>query len=173
MKKCKYLRDMMIRKNMSFYFLLLNSFIVFSQKEKKVMGDFDNDTVIDTLYCKDFTFDDKYRNKDISYKCKIVRGNGKTFYFDLPLGYSSIQISDCDKKGCIMIYQWKTGIDGFEETEIYIYKKIYDNWILEKDETEYKDEKKEVYKPKIPTGIDGTEYKIKKLIRRKYKNSNK
>jgi hypothetical protein len=69
------------------------------------------------LYYKDFTFDDQFRNKNISYKCKIIRGNGKIFNFDLPLGYGSMQISECDKKGCIMIYQWKTGIDGFEETE--------------------------------------------------------
>jgi hypothetical protein len=110
------------------------------------------------LYYKDFTFDDQFRNKNISYKCKIIRGNGKIFNFDLPLGYGSIQISECDKKGCIMTYQWKTGIDGFKETETYIYKNNYDNWILEKDETNYENGKKEIYKPTVPTGIDGTEY---------------
>ena len=140
--------------------------MAFSQKEKKIISNFDNDTIIDTLYYKNFTFDDQFRNKNISYKCKIIRGNGKIFNFDLPLGYSSMQISECDKKGCIKIYQWKTGIDGFEETEIYIYKKYYDNWILEKDETEYENGKKN-YKTKLPTGIDGTEYKIKKAMKRK------
>jgi hypothetical protein len=158
---------MMTKKKLFYVLILLNCFLVFSQKEKKITGNFDNDTTIDTLYYKDFTFDDQFRNKDISYKCKIIRGNGKIFNFDLPLGYSSIQISECDKKGCIMIYQWQTGIESFEETEIYIYKKNYDNWILEKDETEYENGKKEIYKSTLPTGIDGTEYKIKKVMKKK------
>lgn len=76
------------------------------------------------MHSTNLTFDNQFRDKDISYKCKIIRGNGKIFNFDLHLGYSSIQVSKCNKKGCIMIYQWKTGIDGFEETEIYLYKII-------------------------------------------------
>lgn len=157
----------MTKKKLFYLLISLNCFVAFSQKGKKIIGNFDNDTIIDTLYYKDCTFDDQFKNKDISYKCKIIRGNGKIFNLNLSLGYGSIQISECDKKGCIMIYQWKTGIDGFEETEIYIYKKKHDNWILEKDETHYENGKKEIHKTTLPTGIDGTEYKIKKGMKKK------
>lgn len=136
------------------------SYSIWSQKEQKVIGDFDNDNLSDTLYYKDYRFVDQYRDKDISYICKIVRGNGKIFNFNLPLGYDFIQFFKCDKDGCIGTYQWKTGDSGFETNETYIYKKEYDNWILEKRETVYKEGKKEVYKPKVPIGIDGKKYKI-------------
>lgn len=147
----------------NFFLCLLTlsfSYSIWSQKEQNAIGDFDNDNLSDTLYYKDYRFVDQYRDKDISYVCKIVRGNGKIFNFNLPLGYDFIQFFKCDKDGCIGTYQWKTGDSGFEINENYIYKKEYDNWILEKSETVYKEGKKEVYKPKVPTGIDGKEYKI-------------
>jgi hypothetical protein len=145
-----------------FFFLITLSctFSVFAQKEQKAIGYFDNDKFLDTLYYKDYRFIDQYRDKDISYICKIVRGNGETFNFNLPLGYDAIQFFECSKKGCIGTYQWKTGMNGFETNETYIYKKECDNWILEKSETIYKGGKKEAYTTEIPTGIDGKEYKI-------------
>ena len=73
--------------------ILLNSFFVWSQKEQKAVGDFDNDNLSDTLYYKDYKYIEEYRNKDISYVCKIKRGNGKIFNFNLPIGYESVQIS--------------------------------------------------------------------------------
>lgn len=138
--------------------ILINNNSIWSQKEEKAIGDFDNDNLSDTLYYKDYKYIEEYRNKDISYVCRIIRGNGKIFNFNLPIGYDSVQISQCDKSGCIETYQWKTGASGFEINETYVYKKEYDNWILEKSETIYEGGKKEVYKPKVPTGIDGKEY---------------
>jgi hypothetical protein len=70
-------------------------------------------------------------------------------------------------KGCIETSQTKEGMMGFDVSEIYSYKKEYDNWILEKRTTTYIDGKNEIYKPKNPIGIDGTEYKIKKVMKRK------
>ncbi|NRS88579.1 hypothetical protein HNQ02_001493 [Flavobacterium sp. 7E] len=151
----------MMTKKIFFCLIILScTFSVVAQKEQKTVGDFDNDNLSDTLYYKDYRFVDLYRDKDISYICKIVRGNGKVFNFNLPLGYDAIQFFQCSKKGCIGTYQWKTGINGFETNETYIYKKEFDNWILEKSETIYNGGKKEVYKDEVPTGIDGREYEI-------------
>lgn len=150
---------MMTKKNILFTLIIsLNSFFVFSQKEEIVIGHFDNDNLIDTLYFKDVRFIDEFREKDITYECKVVRGNGKKNSFNLPLGYDSVQISQGKNKGNLEVYQWKTGSQGFEITEYYIYKEEYNNWILEKSETIYENGKKEVYKSKVPTGINGIDY---------------
>lgn len=133
--------------NISFY-------ISFSQENRKSIGFFDNDIIEDSIEYKFFTnqIDGPY------YKCIIICGNGKKYTFDLGVSFESMQIHQGDKNGCIETYQWKTGDNGFEINETYIYKKEYDNWILQKSETVYQNGKTEIYKPDLPTGIDGTEY---------------
>ena len=140
-----------------FFFLvcIITQFSVFSQKEFKITGNFDNDKLLDTLFYKDCRFIEEYVNKDISYECKMTKGNGSISTFNIPLGYDSIQIQEGNKRGYIEIYQWKVGKNGFEIYETYVYNKKYNTWILHKSETLYQDGKKEIYKPKELIGIDG------------------
>lgn len=146
---------MMIKKIIILVLANFSFQIVFCQENKKDTGFFDKDNIEDIIYYEFFTnqTDGPY------YKCKIVCGNGKDYNFDFGVGFECIGFFNCGK-GCIQIYQERIGMSGFETNETYIYKKEYDNWILEKSETIYKGGKKEVYKAEVPTGIDGTEYKI-------------
>ena len=113
------------------------------------------------MFYKDCRFIEEYVNKDISYECKMTKGNGSISTFNIPLGYDSIQIQEGNKKGYIEIYQWKAGMNGFEIYETYVYNKKYNTWILHKSETLYQDGKKEIYKPKELIGIDGELYNVK------------
>ena len=153
---------MMIKK---YIILILVSFsfsIVFCQEGKKDTGFFDNDDIEDIIYYEFFAnqVDGPY------YKCKIICGNKREYNFDLGVGFEGIAFFNCSR-GCIETYQERVGMSGFETNEIYIFKKEYDNWILEKSETTYIGGKKEDYKPKVPTGIDGREYEIKKGMKKK------
>jgi hypothetical protein len=154
---------MTINKTIILILFNISFYISFCQEGKKATGYFDNDNLSDTIFYKDYRFIEEYRNKDISYECKIIRGNSKIFTFNFPLGYDSLQIHQGDIDGCIETYQWKTGDNGFEINETFSYSKEYDNWILQKSETVYKTGKVEIYKPDVPTGIDGTEYKNTKI----------
>lgn len=142
--------------------------IIFCQETKKVTGFFDNDDIEDII---DYKFVANQMDGPY-YMCKIICGNGKKYNFSIGVGFESMQISQCNKKGCIETYQWKTGMQGFEINENYIYSKEFDNWILQKREniyskqvlvkgkTIYKNGKKEIHQPQVPTGIDGKEYKM-------------
>ncbi|WP_271338571.1 hypothetical protein [Flavobacterium azizsancarii] len=136
--------------------LLLFGSMSYGQESKMVTGYFDNDTVIDTLYYK-FNIDSA--NGPI-YQCTMIRSDKKEkLSFDIGVAFKSFQVSNCGK-GCIETYQWKTGMDGFEEYKTYKYCKEYDNWILKKERTLDADgkEKTTTHKKTI-TGIDGREYK--------------
>ncbi len=151
------------------------SLIFFCQETKKVTGLFDNDNIEDIM---DYEFVTNQMDGPY-YKCKIICGNGKIYNFNIGVEFESMQISQCNKKGCIETYQWKTGMQGFEINENYIYSKEFDDWILQKRETIYskqvlekgkiiyKDSKKVIYKPKISIGIDGKKYFIKPVKRLK------
>jgi hypothetical protein len=152
---------MMIKSHLFLVLILLNCFRAFSQNEKE-SGYFDNDNIEDTLQYK---FMSDSINGPI-YECIIISGNDKKYSFNIGVGFEGISFFNC-RKGCIETSQTKEGLMGFDVAEIYIYKKEYDNWILEKSTTVYVDGKNEIYKPKNPIGIDGTEYKIKKVMKKK------
>ena len=142
--------------------VFLQSTFSFSQVDKKVVGYIDNDNLPDTLFYKDLRFKAEFQEKDIAYSCKIVRGNGKKYEFNLPLGYESVQISS-PKKGFLEIYQWKTGMQGFEQYQTFKFNSEYEILMLQKSVTTNSDGKEETFVPKKMTGIDGTEYKNEKL----------
>lgn len=144
---------MMIKKNIILVLVILNYFLGVAQEKES--GYFDNDNIEDTLQYK---FVSDSINGPI-YECKIISGSGKKYSFNLGVGFEGISFFNCGK-GCIETSQTKDGMAGFDVSEIYRYKKEYDNWILEKRITIYVDKKNEIYKPKVPTGIDGKEYKI-------------
>lgn len=134
--------------------ILLYLFIcLYCPENNKAVGYFDDDCIIDTLY---YNFIPNTEEGPL-YECRLIRGNGKRFVFSIGVAFQSMEISDC-KKGCIETYQWKAGSQGFEEYTIYKYKEEHDNWILQKIETIYNDDTKEIYKPKELMGIDGTSY---------------
>lgn len=145
---------MMIKKNILSLFIILNSFIFFGQENNKETGFYDNDDIEDLIYYK-------FNNNEVDgpfYEFKIISGNGKEYNFDLGVSFKYISLFN-SKKGEIQITQNKDGIQGFEETSTYIYSELYDTWILVNTETLYQDDgKKEIYRPKVPTSIDGTEY---------------
>ncbi|SHL95116.1 hypothetical protein [Flavobacterium chilense] len=151
---------MMIKKIVILVLVILNYSLGVAQE--KELGYFDNDNIEDTL-------EYKFVNDSVDgpiYKCKIISANGKKYIFNLGVGFEGISFFNC-KKGCIETSQTKEGMMGFDVSEIYRYKKEYDNWILEKRTTIYVDGKNEIYKPKQPTGINGIKYKIKKAIKKK------
>ena len=140
--------------------IILKCAFVFSQVEKKVVGYFDNDNLPDTLSYNDLRFKTEFQEKDISYSFKMARGNGKKYEFNLPLGYESVQISS-PKKGFLEIYQWKTGMQGFEQYETFKFNSDYEIFMLQKSVTTATDGKEEIFEPKKMISIDGTEYKHK------------
>jgi hypothetical protein len=156
-------KTMMIKKIIIFIFLLLNCSLVIAQEKQS--GYFDNGNIEDTLEYK-FVSDSI---NGPSYECDIICNNDKEYNFYFGVGFEGISFFNCGK-GCIEASQTKDGMMGFDVSEIYRYKKDYDNWILEKTTITYVGGKKEIYKPKIPTGIDGTEYKTNKVITLKKKN---
>lgn len=144
---------MTIKKIIILVLVLLNYSLGVAQEKES--GYFDSDNIEDT-------FEYKFVSDSINgpiYECKIIGGKGKKYSFNLGVGFEGISFFNCGK-GCIETSQTKEGMMGFDVSEIYRYKKEYDNWILEKRETVYKEGKKEVYKPKVPIGIDGKKYKI-------------
>ena len=158
---------MNIKKTIILFVANLNFLIVYCQENNKYSGFFDNDNLEDTINYKFFS-----NQKDgLFYKCRIICGNGKEYNFDLGVGFENINFYS-NKKGILETSQIKDGMQGFETNETYIYKNEYDNWILIKSETInkkqvlknrkgiYVNEKKEVYKPIVPTGIDGKEYQV-------------
>lgn len=153
---------MTIKTTLFLIIVFLQTTLSFSQVDKKVVGYFDNDNLPDTLFYKDLRFKTEFQEKDISYSCKIFRGNGKKYEFNLPLGYESVQISS-PKKGFLEIYQWKTGMQGFEQYETFKFNPEYEILILQKSVTTNSDGKEETFEPKQMIGIDGTEYKNEKL----------
>jgi hypothetical protein len=150
----------MIKKTIILVLVILNYSLGFAQE--KEFGYFDNDNIEDTLQYK---FVSDSINGPI-YECKIICNNDKKYSFNLGVGFEGIRFFNCGE-GCIETSQTKEGMMGFDVSEIYRYKKEYDNWILEKRTTTYVDGKNEINKTKNPIGIDGTEYKIKKAMNRK------
>lgn len=151
---------MMIKKTIILVLVILNYSLGVAQEKES--GYFDNDNIEDAL---EYKFVNDSINGPI-YECKIIVGNGKKYSFNLGVGFEGISFFNCEK-GCIETSQSKEGMMGFDVSEIYRYKKEYDNWILEKRTITYVDKKSEVYKPKNPTGIDGIEYKMKKGTKKK------
>lgn len=148
---------MTIKKIIILVLVILNYSLGVAQEKES--GYFDNDNIEDTL---EYKFVSDSINGPI-YECKIIVGNGKNYSFNLGVGFEGISFFNYEK-GCIETIQTKEGMMGFDVSEIYRYKKEYDNWILEKRTTTYVDKKNEVYKPKNPKGIDGIEYKRKKRL---------
>jgi len=151
---------MMIKKAIILGLIILNCSLCFAQEKES--GYFDNDNIEDIL---DYKFVSDSINGPI-YECRVICGNGKKYNFNIGVGFEGISFFNC-ATGCIETSQTKEGMMGFDVSEIYRYKKEYDNWILDKRTTTETDGKNEIYKPKNPTGIDGTEYKIKKKKKKK------
>ncbi len=159
---------MMINKIRIIYMLFFSAFI-YSQE---VVGDFNNDKIDDTLIYKCYKVGEVQEINEPACKVTLVLGKSKKQYsFDLKYVASPV-ISNCGP-GCILFYDASADT---EYTQEYTYFPKYNNWILTKDETLYKDENGKI-ENNIPKNyllsIDNKKYPMKKNIRSSKKKISK
>jgi len=131
---------MMTSKVIMLFFCFISSHF-FSQK---IIEDFNNDTIKDTLTYKCYRVDASKNINEPICKCKITLGVKKKEY-DFILPYvSDITISSCGA-GCISVYDASKDTELIEE---YFYNKKYDDWILRNKELNEKYRNKTKNKPK-------------------------
>jgi hypothetical protein len=128
---------------------------------QEVVGDFNNDKIDDTLLYKCYKVGEIKEINEPTCKATLVLGKSKKQYsFDISYVASPV-ISNCGP-GCILVYD---AAPDTEYTQEYTYFPKYNNWILTKDETLYKDENGKI-ENNIPKNyllsIDNKKYPLKK-----------
>lgn len=140
--------------------------------QEVVVGDFNNDKIDDTLAYKCYKVGEMKEITEPTCKATLVLGKSKKNY-NFNLNYvSSPVISSCGA-GCIMLYD---ASPDTEYTQEYTYFPKYDNWMLTKDQTLYKDEdgKIENNMPKnYLLSIDDKKYSMKKTHRTSKRKTSK
>lgn len=129
--KSKY--SNMITEKIAMVFSILMSVFLYSQE---IISDFNNDKIDDKLAYKCYKVGEV---KDINEPtCRVILRLGKlekSYSFDLTYVYSPV-ISSCGS-GCILLFD---ASPDTEYTQEFTYFKKYNNWILTKDQTLYKDD---------------------------------
>lgn len=139
---------------------------------QEVVGDFNNDKIDDTLIYKCYKVGEIQEINEPTCKATLILGKSKKQYsFNLNYVASPV-ISNCGP-GCIMLYDASADT---EYTQEYTYFPKYNNWILTKDETLYKDENGKI-ENNIPKNyllsIDNKKYPMKKNTRFSKKKTSK
>jgi hypothetical protein len=159
----------MMTEKIAMVFSMLMSFFLYSQE---IISDFNNDKIDDTLKYKCYRVGEV---KDINKPtCRVILKLGKSEKnrsFDLAY-VSSPVISSCGS-GCILLFD---ASPDTEYTQEFTYFKKYNNWILTKDQTFYKDDNGKIVNnlsKKYFLSIDNEKYPIGKACKKKKPNEKK
>lgn len=153
----------MMTEKIAMVFSMLMSFFLYSQE---IISDFNNDKIDDILTYKCYRVGEA---KDINEPtCRVILKLGKSEEnrrFDLTY-VSSPVISNCGS-GCILLFD---ASPDTEYTQEFTYFKKYNNWILTKDQTLYKDDNGKIVDnlpEKYLLSIDNKKYPIGKACKKK------
>ncbi|SDI13489.1 hypothetical protein [Chryseobacterium jejuense] len=128
---------------------------------QEVIDDFNNDKINDTLTYKCYKAGELKEINEPTCKAVLVLGKSKKDY-NFNISYvSSPVISNCGA-GCISVFD---AAPDTEYTQEYTYFPKYDNWILTKNQTLYKDENGKIennVSKKYLLSIDNKKYPMKK-----------
>ncbi len=124
-----------------------------AQCPDRQIGNFDLDTLPDTIYC---TFSRDTVDGPVT-QLHMVRGCGKKLRFNMKIGFEQLLIHN-PSTGSLETYYSMGGNNGFEEQSLYRYDPKYDDWILIETTTTSRYYPTTVERADIPTGISGREY---------------